>query len=94
MKRVRYSAHAFPDQAKIDKTPVVEPDQGNGQSRAMQTAGPPIKNVVVILKRRPFGSPLTYHITTAARRRPEQSHPTYIHSRTKIYAGTDNEVYM
>ena len=50
------------------------------------------KIFVRMLKRRSLGSTLPYHITIAARRRPEQSHPTYIHPRTEVYAGTDNEV--
>ena len=50
------------------------------------------KVLVRILKRPRFASTLTYHITIAARRRPEQSHPAYIHPRTKVYAGKDNEV--
>ena len=49
--------------------------------------------MVRILKRRRFGSTLTYHITIAARRRPEQSHSTYFYPRTEIYARTDNKVF-
>ena len=40
-----------------------------------------------------IGSTLTYHITIAARRRPEQSHSTYFYPRTEIYARTDNKVF-
>lgn len=52
------------------------------------------KMLVRILKRRRLGSTITYHITIAARRRLEQSHPTYVHIRAEIYAGTDNEVCL
>lgn len=69
---------------------VVEPDQGNGQSKTPLTA----KHQDTFTDVLRGCSALTYHKPAAARRRSKSSCATYFHPRASKYAGENHKVRM